>query len=56
MARAKTKPEGEILDVRNLRIEAVTETGTRVTLVDDVSFNLKAGEVLQTELLLRGVL
>jgi peptide/nickel transport system ATP-binding protein len=46
MAQAKTKPEGEILDVRNLRIEAVTETGTRVTLVDDVSFNLKAGEVL----------
>lgn len=46
MAQAKAKTEGEILNVRNLRIEAVTETGTRVTLVDDVSFNLKAGEVL----------
>jgi peptide/nickel transport system ATP-binding protein len=45
-AKPKTKPEGEILDVRSLRIEAVTETGTRVTLVDDVSFTLKAGEVL----------
>jgi peptide/nickel transport system ATP-binding protein len=46
MAQAKAKLEGEILDVRNLRIEAVTETGTRVTLVDDVGFTLKAGEVL----------
>ncbi len=45
-AKQKTKPEGEILDVRNLRIEAVTEAGRRVTLVDDVSFTLKAGEVL----------
>ncbi len=43
---AQTVIESEILDVRNLRIEAVTETGTRVTLVDDVSFTLKAGEVL----------
>src|SRR5919198_740393 len=42
----KLRTEGQILDVRNLRIEAVTETGTRVTLVDDVSFTLKAGEVL----------
>jgi peptide/nickel transport system ATP-binding protein len=46
MAQAKPKAEGQILDVRNLRIEAVTETGTRVTLVDDVSFVLNAGEVL----------
>jgi len=46
MAQTKTKPDGEILDVRNLRIEAATETGTRVTLVEDVSFTLKAGEVL----------
>ena len=42
----RPKTEGQILDVRNLRIEAVTETGTRVTLVDDVSFTLNAGEVL----------
>jgi peptide/nickel transport system ATP-binding protein len=42
----KPKPDAQILDVRNLRIEAVTETGTRVTLVDDVSFTLKQGEVL----------
>jgi peptide/nickel transport system ATP-binding protein len=46
MAPVKPKTEGRILDVRNLRIEAVTETGTRVTLVDDVSFTLNAGEVL----------
>jgi ABC-type glutathione transport system ATPase component len=46
MAQMKPKAEGQILDVRNLRIEAVTETGTRVTLVDDVSFTLNAGEVL----------
>jgi len=46
MVQTKAKPEGEILDVRNLRIEAVTESGTRVTLVDDVSFTLNAGEVL----------
>jgi peptide/nickel transport system ATP-binding protein len=46
MAQMKPKAEGEILDVRNLRIEAVTETGTRVTLVEDVGFTLKAGEVL----------
>jgi peptide/nickel transport system ATP-binding protein len=46
VAQAKPKPDGQILDVRNLRIEAVTETGTRVTLVDDVGFTLKAGEVL----------
>jgi peptide/nickel transport system ATP-binding protein len=46
MAQVKPKAEGQILDVRNLRIEAVTETGTRVTLVDDVSFTLNAGEVL----------
>jgi peptide/nickel transport system ATP-binding protein len=46
MAPVKPKAEGQILDVRNLRIEAVTETGTRVTLVDDVSFTLNAGEVL----------
>jgi peptide/nickel transport system ATP-binding protein len=35
-----------ILDVRNLRIEAVSEAGNRITLVDDVSFTLQAGEVL----------
>jgi peptide/nickel transport system ATP-binding protein len=46
MPQMKPKAEGQILDVRNLRIEAVTETGTRVTLVDDVSFTLNAGEVL----------
>jgi peptide/nickel transport system ATP-binding protein len=46
MARVRPKTEGQILDVRNLRIEAVTETGTRATLVDDVSFTLDAGEVL----------
>jgi peptide/nickel transport system ATP-binding protein len=42
----KPKPDAQILDVQNLRIEAVTETGTRVTLVEDVSFTLKQGEVL----------
>ncbi len=42
MAQMKPKVEGQILDVRNLRIEAVTETGMRVTLVDDVSFTLNA--------------
>jgi hypothetical protein len=31
MAQIKPKAEGQILDVRNLRIEAVTETGKRVT-------------------------
>src|SRR5262245_54855830 len=46
MAPVKPKAEGRILDVRNLRIEAVTETGMRVTLVDVVSFTLNAGEVL----------
>jgi peptide/nickel transport system ATP-binding protein len=46
MAQVKPKMETEVLDVRNLRIDAVTETGTRVTLVDDVSFTLKTGEVL----------
>jgi peptide/nickel transport system ATP-binding protein len=46
MVQVKPKTESELLDVRNLRIDAVTETGTRVTLVDDVSFTLKAGEVL----------
>ena len=46
MAQMRSKAEGQILDVRNLRIEAVTETGKRVTLVDDVSFTLDAGEVL----------
>ena len=44
MVETPTKPQ--ILDVRNLRIEAVTETGNRVTLVDDVSFTLNKGEVL----------
>ncbi|MEZ5831510.1 MAG: ABC transporter ATP-binding protein [Dongiaceae bacterium] len=44
--RAKGKAEGQILDVRNLRIEAVTEARKRVTLVDDISFTLNAGEVL----------
>ncbi len=43
---AQTMGDPQILDVRNLRIEAVTETGTRVTLVDDVSLALKSGEVL----------
>ena len=38
--------KSQLLDVRNLRIEAVTETGQRVTLVDDVSFSLNNGEVL----------
>ncbi|HEY1385104.1 MAG TPA: ABC transporter ATP-binding protein [Dongiaceae bacterium] len=42
----KPKPEAQILDVQNLRIEAITETGARVALVDDVSFTLKQGEVL----------
>jgi peptide/nickel transport system ATP-binding protein len=46
MAQVKPKMETEVLDVRNLRIDAVTEIGTRVTLVDDVSFTLKTGEVL----------
>jgi peptide/nickel transport system ATP-binding protein len=44
MERAANDPE--LLDVRNLRIEATTEAGNRVTLVDDVSFALKPGEVL----------
>ncbi|HEX6120533.1 MAG TPA: ABC transporter ATP-binding protein, partial [Dongiaceae bacterium] len=46
VAQVKPEAEPEILDVRNLRIDAVTTTGTRVTAVDDVSFTLKAGEVL----------
>jgi peptide/nickel transport system ATP-binding protein len=46
MAQMKPKAEGQILDVRNLRIEAVAEAGRRVTLVDDVGFTLSAGEVL----------
>ncbi|WP_119303149.1 ABC transporter ATP-binding protein [Dongia deserti] len=46
MAQVRPKAEGQILDVRNLRIEAVTETGQRVTLIDDISFTLNAGEVL----------
>ena len=46
MAQVKAKPDQQILDVRNLRIEAVTETGKRVTLVEDVSFTLNTGEVL----------
>ncbi|HET6619447.1 MAG TPA: ABC transporter ATP-binding protein, partial [Dongiaceae bacterium] len=46
MAQVKPKTESELLDVRDLRIEAVTETGTRLTLVEDVSFTLRAGEVL----------
>jgi peptide/nickel transport system ATP-binding protein len=43
---AKPRPAAQILDMRNLRIEAVTKSGMRVTLVDDVSFTLKQGEVL----------
>jgi len=46
MAQVKAKPDQQILEVRNLRIEAVTETGHRVTLVEDVSFTLRTGEVL----------
>ena len=46
MAQVKAKPDQEILDVRNLRIEAVTAAGRRVTLVEDVSFTLRTGEVL----------
>ena len=44
MAESATKTQ--LLDVRNLRIEAVAESGARVTLVDDVSFTLNPGEVL----------
>lgn len=44
MAETATKPQ--LLDVRNLRIEAVSEIGNRITLVDDVSFSLNSGEVL----------
>jgi peptide/nickel transport system ATP-binding protein len=44
MAEAANKPI--LLDVRNLRIEAVSEAGNRVTLVDDVNFTLNSGEVL----------
>ncbi|MGH6893639.1 MAG: ATP-binding cassette domain-containing protein, partial [Dongiaceae bacterium] len=43
---AQAMSDTQVLDIRNLRIEAVTETGTRVTLVDDVSLALKSGEVL----------
>ena len=46
MAQVKPKMETEVLDVRNLRIDAMTKTGTRVTVVDDVSFTLKTGEVM----------
>jgi peptide/nickel transport system ATP-binding protein len=35
-----------ILDVKNLRIEALTEAGKASVIVDDVSFALKRGEVL----------
>ncbi len=44
MTETAAKPQ--LLDVRNLRIEAVAETGKRLTLVDDVSFSLNGGEVL----------
>ncbi len=44
MTETAAKPQ--LLDVRNLRIEAVAETGKRLTLVDDVSFTLNSGEVL----------
>jgi len=43
---AETATKTQLLDVRNLRIEAVAESGARVTLVDDVSFTLNPGEVL----------
>ena len=43
---AETVTKSQLLDVRNLRIEAVAETGKRLTLVDDVSFSLNSGEVL----------
>ena len=43
---AETVTKSQLLDVRNLRIEAVAETGKRLTLVDDVSFSLNGGEVL----------
>jgi peptide/nickel transport system ATP-binding protein len=43
---AETATKTQLLDVRNLRIEAVAESGARVTLVDDVSFTLNGGEVL----------
>ncbi|HNB26723.1 MAG TPA: ATP-binding cassette domain-containing protein, partial [Alphaproteobacteria bacterium] len=43
---AETVTNSPLLDVRNLRIEAVAETGKRLTLVDDVSFSLNGGEVL----------
>lgn len=46
MAQLKPSPDVQILDVRNLRVEAVRGSGARVTLVDDVSFALKSGEVL----------
>ncbi len=42
----ETSARPQVLDVRNLRIEAVTETGNRVTLVDDISFVVNKGEVL----------
>lgn len=46
MAEMKPEAEGPILDVRNLRIDAVHDAGERLTLVDDVSFTLNPGEVL----------
>ena len=46
MAQLKPSPDIQILDVRNLRVEAVTDAGARVTLVEDISFTLKSGEVL----------
>lgn len=35
-----------ILDVRGMRVEAVSESGTASTIVDDVSFVLRRGEVI----------
>jgi peptide/nickel transport system ATP-binding protein len=46
MVQVKPRTDAEILDIRNLRIEAFSGTGKRLTLVEDVSFTLTAGQVL----------
>lgn len=47
---AKSKPDGLLLDIRNLRIEATVyppgEDPKKVTIVDDVSLTLHRGKVL----------
>src|SRR5262245_40609130 len=46
LGMTETAAAPQLLEIRNLRIEATTETGDRVAVVDDVSFTLAKGEVL----------